>query len=458
MFKIDKKKIIISEKSTIWQAMTALNEMPLGLVVLVDEKERLLGILTDGDIRRALANGTAIDSPAAAIMNKNPVASHQNDTTHRVLCLFNEQIRQVPVIDDDRRVVDVLLYSEFAQRASESKRSVTVRCKAPLRISFAGGGTDMSTYIKGRTGSVLSTTINKYCHATLVKRDDRRIVIHSLDYETRLEMKSIDDIHYDGHLDLIKAVIKLMRPDFGMELHLSSDVPPRTGLGGSSAAATATTGVLNYFREEKLDDYQIAEIAFQAERVELRVEGGWQDQYASVFGGFNFMEFRENDVFIHPLRLKQDMLNELEANLLLCAVNQTRDVITPKAAATPDMDALNRTGEFAIQMRNLLLKGDFNRFGEVLHSAWEAKKQNDRNATNERVDSLYSLARANGAVGGKMLGAGGGGYMLFFCPPLLRYKVQKSLRDAGAQVVDFNFENAGLQTWSIKAGQTNGGL
>ena len=452
---VDKSKIIIPESSSIRETMMRLDAMPLGIIVLVNESRELKGIVTDGDIRRALASGTSIDSPVSTIMNRNPVSTQKGDSNHRILRLFNEKIRQIPVTDGNGRVVDVLLYNDYLAKAQDLRRHVVVRCKAPLRISFAGGGTDIDSYIKAKSGAVLSTTINKFCRGTLIKRDDEKIVIHSSDYEVKLEISSISAIQYNGELDLIKAVIKLMRPDFGMDLHLESDVLPRTGLGGSSSAAVVTAGLLNYFREEKLDDYQLAEIAFQAERVELGISGGWQDQYASVFGGFNFMEFRDNDVFIHPLRLKQELLNELETSLVLCFMGQSRSSAAPAAPQASDSNAayaaLDMTRDLTLEMRNFLLKGELSRFGESLHTAWEGKKKFTGGITNPKVEHLYQLARENGALGGKVLGAAGGAYILFFCPPLAKHKMIRALRAASAETFDFSFDSQGLQTWTAKA-------
>lgn len=452
----DKERIVISERSTLRETMLAMDQMPLGIIVLVDEKRCLKGVVTDGDLRRAIATGSDIDSPVSAVMNRNPVKIRQDESNHRVLRLFNERIRQIPVVDEGGSVVDVLLYSDYLKKSLDSKRAVTVRACAPLRVSFAGGGTDIDNYIRSKTGAVLSTTIKKYFRGTLVKREDSQIIINSLDFKKRLVIASIDDIKYDGEVDLIKAVIKLMRPEFGMDLYLQSDVPPRSGLGGSSSAAVAVAGLLNYFREEKLDDYQIAEIAFQAERVELGIGGGWQDQYAAVFGGLNFMEFRDKDVFIHPLRLKQDLINELESSLILFYTGQTRVSEANAGQTSPPVSpqteaALDRTRELTLEMRNYLLKGDLSHFGELLHTLWEIKKVFAGKITNAHIDDLYRKARENGAWGGKVLGAEGGGYLLVICPPLVRHKIMAALTEAGAKNVDISFDTQGLQTWAARS-------
>lgn len=433
--------------------MLALDRCPIGIIVLVDEHKKLSGVVTDGDIRRALASGLTIGAPVHQIMNRDPITVFQGDSNHRVLRLFNEKIRQIPVINRDNQVIDILLYSDYTKKNFEDKKSVIVRCKAPMRISFVGGGTDIDAYIKSRGGAVLSTTIDKYCHATLIKRDDHKIILNSHDYNLLIEIDSIDSITFDGQLDLIKSVIKLMRPDFGFEIHLMSDAPPQSGLGGSSSAAVATAGLINYFRAEKMDDYQIAELAFQAERVELGITGGWQDQYASVFGGFNFIEFRDNDVFVHPLRLKTDLLNELLASLVLCTTGEQRpnQGIQLASVSMSEIKALDQTRDMALEMRNLLFKGELNEFGKLLNTAWILKQKFDAKTSNSHIKQLYEAGIEHGALGGKMLGAGGGGYLLMFCPPLKKCAVRNALRSNGANIIDFGFDFHGLQTWTSKS-------
>lgn len=448
----------LSINCTIRDALEAINKHPIGLVMLVDENNKLVGIATDGDIRRAILEGCPLESPIADIMNANPVTIKVGYRTSQALRLFSERIKQIPIVDDNGVLVDVLLYLEFCEIPANSNRKITVRAKAPLRISFAGGGTDVNPYIVAKGGVVLSTTINKYCFGTLIKREDEKISISSKDYNITTEMDDVNSIKYDGKLDLIKAVIKLMKPRFGMELCFESSVPPGTGLGGSSTIASVAAGLINHLREDKLDDYQLAEIAFQAERIELGIDGGWQDQYAAVFGGFNFIEFKEEGVLVHPLKIREDILNELECSMVLCFSGQTRvsgEIVRRQTRAFLSSEkgvteSLDKLYCLTIEIKNTLLRGDLIRFGRILDEAWQVKKRLDKSITNSKIDRLYDTGIRAGAIGGKVLGAGGGGYILFVCPHLVRESVASALQEKGGTIMDFGFDFRGLQTWAVR--------
>lgn len=454
--KDNKNSLILPYKSKIRDAMSVLSQTPLGIVVLVDADKRLKGIATEGDIRRALVDGCTVDSPIDKVMNFNPITIKKGYNKNQALRMFSERINEIPIVDDENRVVDILLYREFCEILRDGK-TITVRGRAPLRVSFVGGGTDVNPYIESKGGVVLSATINKYCFGTLIKRSDEKIVIHSKDYNLSVEVDNLSAITYDGKLDLVKAVIKLMQPDYGMDLHLQSSAPPGSGLGGSATVASVVAGLINHLREDKFDEYQLAEIAFQAERVELGIAGGWQDQYAAVFGGFNFIEFKKDDVVVHPLKIKESILNELESSLLLCFTGKTRnsgEIVKSQIEAYIAKDkgvvqALDKTGDYVIKMKNTLLKGNLMKFGQFLHEAWMVKKQFDKKVSNPDIDRLYEAGMKAGAVGGKVLGAGGGGYILFFCPHLMRADVIAALEKEGGQITDFNFDFRGLQTWTV---------
>ena len=453
----NKKKLIISENCTIRDAMNILNDMPLGIVMLIESNQKLVGVVTDGDIRRALLKGFSMESSISKIMNKKPIVIQEGYNKNKALRKFSCNIKQIPVVNSEMEVVNLLLYSELCN-IQNNVNNITVRARAPLRISFAGGGTDVDSYIEDNGAVVLSTTINKYCFGTLRKRDDERIIISSRDYGAHIEINNLHSIKYDGNLDLLKAVIRLMQPNFGMELNFQSDVLPGTGLGGSATTASVAAGLLNHVREDKLDEYQLAEIAFQAERVELGIAGGWQDPYASVFGGFNFIEFKSDDVVVHPLKIKEETLNELECSFLLCFTGQTRNSgdihqrqlkahISKNKVVT---EALEKTSLFAVKMKEALLKGDLLKFGKLLHEAWLVKKQFDKNISNSLIDKLYETGINAGSIGGKVLGAGGGGYILFFCPHLTKPDVANALESIGGAIMDFNFDFIGLQTWMVR--------
>ena len=333
------------------------------------------------------------------------------------------------------------------------------RARAPLRISLCGGGTDVSPYPEEHGGMVLSATINQYAYASLRPRRDSRLTLASLDYDVVARYDHPRRLRLDGNLDLIKAVVRAFKVRRGADLWVHSDAPPGSGLGSSSTLVVALIGVMSEWLGRPLSGYEVAELAYRIERVDLGLAGGRQDQYAAAFGGFNFIEFLGDTTVVNPLRIRPDVLNELEYRLLLCYMGQTRQsakIIERQTAAyragrTAVVQALHRLREETLEMKKALLLGRVDALGELLHQAWEAKKKLDDNISNSHVDRLYQLARREGAIGGKMPGAGGGGYFLLLARFDRKHRVAAALEKHGGQVVPFQFERRGLVTWSSGA-------
>ena len=338
-----------------------------------------------------------------------------------------------------------------------------VRAKAPMRISFAGGGTDTEAYMKAYGGRVISATINRYAYATVESIPENTIEIVSIDFGTRLGFPLSSDIPYDGQLDLIKTAIRKLWPverrRCGIRVTTYSDIGPGSGLGSSSAMVVALVGALSRFTGASYASmYEVAELAVRLERVELGIKGGWQDQYAAAFGGFNFIEFGPK-VVVNSLRISKDTLNELSYHLVLVDTGDTRNagVISEELVKPPterpanQIEASHRQKALAISMKEALLRGELDRFGRLLHEGWLAKREMATKITNPRIDELYECGLRVGALGGKLLGAGGGGHMLFYIDPSRRRKLKHALADLGASVVDFAFDLEGLQTWQLAA-------
>jgi D-glycero-alpha-D-manno-heptose-7-phosphate kinase len=335
-----------------------------------------------------------------------------------------------------------------------------IRSRAPVRVSFAGGGTDVSPYTEEYGGCALNAAIRRYAWATLETRTDSKISLESYDLDEKLTCSSRSELQYDGHLDLLKAVIHAYpHVSTGFNLFLRSDFPPRSGLGGSASAFIATIGVFDYLlREYRQSSYEIAELAHHLEREVLKIKGGRQDQYAAVFGGINFIEFKGNDfVRVNPLRLPEDYLLEFEKHLVLVQLPEARgqsdNVIVDQMKRASKKDsasllALHQTKEIAFKMKRSLLRGDFNEFGKLLDEAWEEKKRFSPLITNPTIDKLYLLAKEAGAIAGKITGAGGGGHMLFYCKPNKEQEVVNALVKSGAKAVDLQFDTQGLQVWA----------
>jgi D-glycero-alpha-D-manno-heptose-7-phosphate kinase len=333
------------------------------------------------------------------------------------------------------------------------------RARAPLRLSFCGGGTDVSPYPEEHGGVVLSATINQYAFASLRPRRDSRLTLASLDYDVVAKYDHPRRMRLDGNLDLIKSVVRALRVRRGADLWVHSDAPPGSGLGSSSTIVVALIGVLSEWLRRPLSGYETAELAYRIERVDLGLMGGRQDQYAAAFGGFNLIEFHADSTVVNPLRIRADVLHELEYRLLLCYMGQTRQsmnlierqIASYREGRESTVQALHHLKTQTFEMKKALLLGQVDALGELLHEAWEHKKQLDRGISTSHVDRLYQLARKEGAIGGKMPGAGGGGYFLFLTRFDRKHRVAAVLEKHGGQVVPFQFERNGLQTWSSSA-------
>jgi len=335
------------------------------------------------------------------------------------------------------------------------------RSRAPLRISFGGGGTEVEPYLSERGGVVLNTTIDRYAYGTLRLRDDRQISITSLDYDLVARYKLDEPLPYDGNLDLVKAVVRRLggaKNDQGLELFLHSDAPPGSGLGSSSTVVVALIGLFQHWRHLPLTNYEIADLAYQIERVDMGIKGGKQDQYAATFGGFNFIEFTRDATIVNPLRVPWDTLNELHYNLLLCYTGQTRlsariiDTQVDRYVQRQEdvLQAMDELKQVATELKNALLRGKLDDFGALLDTAWANKKKMAAQISDPHIDELYETARQHGALGGKITGAGGGGYMFFYCQFGKKHRVAEQLERLGAQIVDFSFDLRGLQTWEVR--------
>ncbi len=310
---------------------------------------------------------------------------------------------------------------------------------------------------------MLSATINRYAHGTLRPRDDDRIRVESLDLNSALDYSAVEPVHYDGQLDLVKGAIRRvaqLEEARGIDLSLHTAAPPGSGLGASSALMVSLIGLLRDFHKLSLSDYDVAHLAWEIERHDLGLSGGLQDQYAASFGGFNFMEFDADRVIINPLRIPLTTIRELESNLLLCFTGDTRagdHIIADqtdryRAGEEDALAGLRMQKELAVEMKNALLRGRLTLFGELLGTAWEYKKRMSPRITTPRIDEAYAEAMKHGAIGGKVTGAGGGGFMLFYCSPGYRHRVVERLRQMGLDETEFAFDTEGLTTWSYVEG------
>jgi D-glycero-alpha-D-manno-heptose-7-phosphate kinase len=337
------------------------------------------------------------------------------------------------------------------------------RSKAPLRLGLAGGGTDVPPYSDLYGGAVLNATINKYAYATITPRTDGKIVFRSLDNGKNLVYDSTEMLEIDGELDLLKGIYNRIVKDFSKEplsfdLSTIVDAPPGSGLGTSSTLVVTILGAFAEWLKLPLGEYDMARLAYEIERIDLLMAGGKQDQYAATFGGVNYMEFFNGEkVVVNPLRIRSEYLDELAYNLVLFNTETSRlssEIIARQSKNIEDKDpsALDATHKLKIQammMKEALLKGELDKIGEILDYGWHNKKLLAPGITNPMIDELYETAMKNGASGGKISGAGGGGFILFYCPNNSRHKVIKELGKFGVVAHPYEFTVTGLKSWSI---------
>lgn len=337
------------------------------------------------------------------------------------------------------------------------------RSKAPLRIGLAGGGTDVSPYCDLYGGAVLNATISLYAHASIEPVDDGTITIEAVDRNETVTLPLTEQLTIDGHLDLAKGVYNHLVRQYGavpsgFKLTTSVDAPAGSGLGSSSTLVVAIVGAFTEWLKLPLGEYDIAHTAYVIEREDLGMAGGKQDQYSATFGGVNFMEFFADDrVIVNPLPVKKRVLAELSNNLVLYFTSTSRLSSTIIEAQTRNVqnkneqsiEAMHQLKKQAEMMKEALLKGQVDEVGPILDFGFRYKKQMAADISNDKLDGIYETALKHGATGGKITGAGGGGFMMFYCPGNTKYAVIEALKHFGGELSRHNITEQGLFTWSI---------
>ena len=445
---------LIPENATLREALALIELNHHGIVIAADAHGRVIGLATDGDIRRELLCGRTLDDVISTCINADFIFEDPSTSRETILKKLDHRIHVIPLLNSDRRLVGVVSRDHLPVRAEEA---VFARARSPVRISFGGGGSDLTHFFSGQDGAVINATVSLYSHATLRIRDDEKITIHSLDLKDSLYADNLKHaLGMEDRFGLIRALLRIVQPDFGFDLYLHSDFPMKSGLGGSAVVSAAILGCFNQLRLDQWDLHELAELAFQAERLYLGVAGGWQDQYATVFGGFNFMEFRMDQNIVHPLRIHPEILLELEESLILCDTGTTHDsgdIHEDQRRQMADQSVrqhVNTNVELSYKIRNHLLRGRLHDFGQSLHEAWQFKRQFSSKISTGRLDRIYEEARCHGALGGKLLGAGGGGFFLFYVPPFRKHELIQHLEAQQLKVRPFRFEQEGLRAWAVR--------
>ena len=336
------------------------------------------------------------------------------------------------------------------------------RSRAPLRIGLSGGGTDVSPYCDLYGGAVLNATISLYAHASIRPLEEPHVILEAVDRGERVVLPATEKLPMEEPLLLHRGVYNRMTALMGKPLpcYLIShvDVPPGSGLGTSSTLVVALIGAFVEWLVLPLGEYDIARLAYEIERIDLGQAGGRQDQYAATFGGVNFMEFYADErVIVNPLRIRPEYLYELEHNLLLVYTDTSRlssqiieeqksHIVRGDKAA---LEATHRLKEEAFHMKEALLKGRIDEIGRILHEGFEYKRRVASHVSTPLLETIYQAALSAGATGGKVSGAGGGGFMVFYCPGETRYAVQKALAPFQSRFFDYHFVKHGLVSWHL---------
>lgn len=343
-------------------------------------------------------------------------------------------------------------------------RDISVRCRAPLRLGLAGGGTDLSPYCDDYGGAILNCTIDRYAYAFVATRTDG--VLHfvagdlgqeethatggALDAASGLRFHRAVYNHFVERGDL--------DPSVGLTVTTGVDCPPGSGLGSSSALVVALCEAFRFLCNTPLGPYDLAHLAFEIERLRLKLAGGKQDQYAASFGGMNFIEFLPNDrVIVNPLRVERSFLNELEASLIVCStgvsrqseyiINQQVDRMVQRDARA--LEALHAIKHAAIDMKQALLGGDLRKLGDILNQSWTSKKATAAGVSSGLIDELFEAGLRGGARAGKVSGAGGGGFIMFLTDPERRRSLISHLNEVGGDAGPVHLTRRGVEAWQV---------
>ena len=339
-----------------------------------------------------------------------------------------------------------------------------IRSKAPLRLGLAGGGTDVSPYSDLYGGAILNATISLYAYTTIEPLNGGQIIFSSPDAGLEEVYQAEEVLDTKGYFVLAKGVYNRIVKDYthkplSFKITSHVDSPAGSGLGTSSTLVVSILGAFAEWLKLPLGEYDLARLAYEIERIDLGMAGGKQDQYAATFGGFNYMQFLQDDkVIVNPLRIRQRYQDELAHNLLLYYTQTSHvsaeiiqgQIDNVKAKDNKSIEAMHQLKEQAMMMKESLLKGEIDAIGDILNFGWEHKKKTASGITNPLLDDIYRTAIQAGATGGKVSGAGGGGFMFFYCPGTSRYAVEKALTERfSGQVKRYEFTQEGLKTWTL---------
>ncbi|MDA0902473.1 MAG: dehydrogenase [Proteobacteria bacterium] len=339
-----------------------------------------------------------------------------------------------------------------------------IRSRSPLRLGLGGGGTDIESFYSKYGGAVLNATINLYACCTIKPTNNNKIKFVASDLEEKFECPTIEYIEPTGNLKLHKAIYNHIVKNYNNNQPISHevitycDVPAGSGLGSSSTLVVSIVKAYSELLSLPFGDYDISHIAYEIERIDLGMKGGKQDQYAATFGGFNFMEFYENDrTIINPLRIRRWIISELEQSLIIFNTGTSREsskiIDQQNRGIAKDskktIESMLSIKQEALNIKEHLLKGNFDAIADSIQKGWVAKKNAADSISNSKINDIYDRAINAGAMAGKISGAGGGGFFMFLTKPSRRMDVLRALAKEDGQIYPCHFVEDGTVSWTI---------
>lgn len=339
-----------------------------------------------------------------------------------------------------------------------------IRSKAPLRIGLAGGGTDVSPFCDNYGGYVLNATIDMYARCTIEPLTEEKIIFEAADRNETIVIEKPLQLAIDEPLVLHRGVYNRIIKEFNnnkplyFKMVTSVDAPVGSGLGSSSTLTVAMIKAFAEWLDLPIDDYKMAQMAYEIERIDCKLSGGKQDQYAAVFGGINFIEFFQNGkVLVNPLRIKNWAKNELEESILLYYIGQSREsaniideqIKNTKLKNQISIESMIELKKQAVCMKESLLRNDFDGFADSIYKGWEAKQKVATSITNEQISNIYNFILEHGAKAAKISGAGGGGFMMIVIDPIKRKNLIEELKRMDGEVREISLTEKGAQAWRL---------
>lgn len=444
-------KLIVNINSKISTALKLIESNETGALIVINENKKVEGVLTDGDIRRSLLKGLKMSDKVRLATNKNYIFATEKTSSDYILKALDLNKKIIPLINSKKVLLDAYTKDNFIIK---KQLKFLIHSRAPGRISFSGGGSDLTKYIIDKNIAVLNVSINLYSYCTLNLKENENIIIISSNIPKVKKYKNLEDfLKKNDEFNLVRAAIRLIRPTYGFELILSADFEIGSGLGGSTAMLASIFGCFNDLRINKWNRYELSELCFQSERIVFNQKGGWQDQYGTIFGGFKLIEFSKNKNIVNQLNLPSSTINSLETCINLVDTNKFHD----SGLIHSKIKLPNKTNELksyisemyknVYKIRDSLLFSDFKSFNNLINDNWKFKKKISGKISTKKIDNLIASGLKNGSISSRLLGSGKGGFIMFFVDPQKIHNFNNWIKKNKLKSKKIKFDNSGLEVW-----------